>query len=428
MEKFNKYLKNLLIDCEPLLKLKSTSSRQADNKKTLLEFYDIAEPKITKLKSYKALKTEFKNDVIFKDASRLAGIWGTFKEVFFNIFMASGRIRKNKVTFNINCAIDKASKEREKFSASTIQITNRARIIGVDLTTKEINFPNGLNLYRLNKKEEDEAYHKYVKDNFSKLEGKQLGFHPTELRMCIEVPVNRAKEHAFFDAHNEGQNIAYKAFKNLLDAILLLKEGHIELGPQLCEGGVIGGHSMILNQSLNIFRARHIKINKQDAKNIKKAYKIISGFSSNSDKVMSCALHRFLLGRKRQDSFDKLIDYVISWESLLLTQNSTPVKNELSYRFSINGSSTLSKINTGNKRKKHFKIMKNIYSLRSYIVHGANNEKIDKIIKSGEFNTIKEVCDFLEENFRKTVWWLLTLEPKERPYLKKDGWEDLLWS
>jgi len=53
------------------------------------------------------------------------------------------------------------------------------------------------------------------------------------------------------------------------------------------------------------------------------------------------SIHRFLLGRQRTDPFDRLVDFVIAWEAILLTQNGDPMKGELSYRFSVNGATVL---------------------------------------------------------------------------------------
>jgi len=242
--------------------------------------------------------------------------------------------------------------------------------------------------------------------------------------MSLEVPVNRTKDQAFFLADNEGHKIARNTFKNFLDAILLLKDGHIELGPPHFDGGPIEGPRGTYQ---NFIPNLDVTIKKQDAQNIIKAYELVSGESAGSDKVISRALHRFLLGRKRRDLVDKLIDFVISWESLLLTQNGSPATSELIYRFSINGSSLIATITKTKDRKKYFKMMKSIYSLRSVIVHGGTDEKINENIKSGEFNNMDDVCNFLEKHFKITVWWLLGLAPQNRPYMKKDGWEELLW-
>ena len=439
MRNFNESLENLLKDCETLLKPEAVVSnkwfalndsrqevRQVNNKReSLVRSYVHASSKISKLESYEKCQKAFDEDVIFNNASRLAGYWGSFRSVFQDIILASGCVRKNKVLFDINCAIDRASKKREELSASTIHINCNSRLLGVKLKSKVIDLPNGLSLYRLNKRELN-ARQPFIEPYSSSFQESQLAFQPTELRMSLEVPVNRTKDQAFFLADNEGHKIARNTFKNFLDAILLLKDGHIELGPPHFDGGPIEAPTT-RGIYQNFMPNLDVTIKKQDAQNIIKAYELVSGESAGSDKVISRALHRFLLGRKRRDLVDKLIDFVISWESLLLTQNGSPATSELIYRFSINGSSLIATITKTKDRKKYFKMMKSIYSLRCVIVHGGTDEKINKNIKSGEFNNMDDVCGFLEKHFKITVWWLLGLAPQNRPYMKKDGWEELLW-
>ena len=72
-------------------------------------------------------------------------------------------------------------------------------------------------------------------------------------------------------------------------------------------------------------------------------------------------------------------------------------------------------------------MMKSIYALRSDIVHGGDDKKINRSFRKGEFKNLGEVCNFLEYNFKITIWWLLKIVPTERPYIKKYGWEELLW-
>ncbi len=72
-------------------------------------------------------------------------------------------------------------------------------------------------------------------------------------------------------------------------------------------------------------------------------------------------------------------------------------------------------------------MMKNIYALRSDIVHGGDDKKIEKNLNAGEFDSLDEVCKFLEGHFKAAIWWLTSIAPQERPYMKKDGWEELLW-
>jgi len=439
MEEFYESLKKLLKDSELLLKPEGaisskwvllsanqqTVKEEKNEKIALSNSYARASSQISNLASYQACQNLFENDNVFKDASKLAGYWGTFRAIFQDVIHNCGQMRKNKVILNGERAIQRVNKLREELSASKVQLTSTARLLGVKLQCKEIVLPDGLSLYRLNKREINKRQ-PTIEPYSSNRESSQVAFQPTELRMSLKVPVNRSQDSAFFQANNEAQKIARNAFKHVLDAILLLKNGQIELSPQRFEGGPIGGIT-ITGTYPNFMPILNVTIRKQDTQKIVRAYELVGGKSTESDKVITRALHRFLLGRKRRDLVDKLIDYVISWESLLLTQEGNPATNELIYRFSINGSSFITTISKSKKKKKYFKMMKSIYALRSDIVHGGDDKKINKNLKTGEFNNLDEVCKFLEGQFKAAIWWLIDITPQERPYKKKDGWEKLLW-
>ena len=247
-----------------------------------------------------------------------------------------------------------------------------------------------------------------------------------ELHLPITIPVDRAQKNAFFKARDNALQSAGKIFGNILDSILIVFKGKAILGaPITLQGG--------LKQTW--FKAPiiqempppvNITIRKNDLKNIYTAYDLVSG-GKKCDETLSRALHRFLLGRKRSELVDKIVDYVISWEALLLTQEGKPIKQELSYRFSLNGASILFAINNRLDRFVSIKKMKAAYSVRSTIVHGSGDTEIDKELKKGAFNNLQSLCDYIETNFRTTILWLASKDAKDRPYRKHYGWEELIW-
>jgi len=321
------------------------------------------------------------------------------------------------------------SQFRELFSAPKIHFTANARLLGVNMSQKEIILSDNLTLNRLNKKElKDRLSH--LSRDISDFKKELLNFHPVEIRISMDIPIDKSIEGCYFEAVNEGQHIAYKTFLNILNGFLLIMDKNIKLGPQNYRGGPQEalGRFIFAGWEFDESSFQTIFIRKKDIPLIMEAISLLSGNSTKVDKVIIRALHRFLIGRKRRDFIDKLIDYVISWESLLLTLKGDQKDQELSYRFSINGASVLSVINKDKDRKKYFKKMKSIYRLRSNIVHGGDDKSINKNILSGDFKDLREVCQCLENNFRLTIWWLINKEPNSRPYLNMEGWEDLLWS
>ena len=80
------------------------------------------------------------------------------------------------------------------------------------------------------------------------------------------------------------------------------------------------------------------------------------------------------LGRTRLD--DKIIDYSIALEALLTEGE----RQELGYRFALRGATILKE--GGADRQKSFDELKDLYSARSAIVHGASIAKLQLAVIS----------------------------------------------
>jgi len=126
-------------------------------------------------------------------------------------------------------------------------------------------------------------------------------------------------------------------------------------------------------------------------------------------------------------------------ETLFLTVDSNPIAQESAYRFRINGSSLISRA-TDEELSRSFHALKHLYEIRSTIVHGGDESKIlkaaNKFIEQlqiertdyqhslGRFSL---VCKKVESWLTKVLLYLGGIPVTERPYRKRDGWEELLW-
>jgi hypothetical protein len=165
---------------------------------------------------------------------------------------------------------------------------------------------------------------------------------------------------------------------------------------------------------------------------------------SKSDPVLSTAIDRFILGKRQEmhnpnmvnePHWDKVVDYVIAMESLFTTGG----HGEPTYRFSINGASLLSQATSENVHT-IYKGLKNLYDIRSAVVHGGGADKVSKVANrfvrdlgidkkdhQHSLGRLGLVCTKVEEWLRKVLYHLCKMQAAERPFNKPGGWEELLW-
>lgn len=114
------------------------------------------------------------------------------------------------------------------------------------------------------------------------------------------------------------------------------------------------------------------------------------------------ALRRLNFAYERARLEDKLIDYLIGLEALLLRKNE---RQELGYRLALRGSALLG--NKNQKRKSIFRDLKKAYKERSDIVHGGG---IKEYINIGRENVpFKDFVNRVEEHLRSALKQFLVL-------------------
>ncbi|MDF1537677.1 MAG: HEPN domain-containing protein [Candidatus Thorarchaeota archaeon] len=116
---------------------------------------------------------------------------------------------------------------------------------------------------------------------------------------------------------------------------------------------------------------------------------------------LSVALRRFKFGQERIEYEDKLIDFMIALESLLLHET-----NELSYRLSLRTAVFIG--SDSQERDAIFKQVKLAYEIRSKIVHGVERVKISKELNKSSEN-IRSLTRKVEEILRRSIRKMLTL-------------------
>ena len=147
--------------------------------------------------------------------------------------------------------------------------------------------------------------------------------HPVEIRPVLLsrwITRGRVPSLKIRTRHYKDEEI----FSNVLQAILLTFPGRARLGPVAIRGGIEqlpAGADIVLTRDL--IMVLDIVIGTTDIPKLCIAYDLVVK-AGRTDKTLGRALHRFILGRQRDDLADKLIDYIITWESILLTQRGNP--------------------------------------------------------------------------------------------------------
>ena len=182
---------------------------------------------------------------------------------------------------------------------------------------------------------------------------------------------------------------------------------------------------------------------------LQEAFSIVEGVYAEDDRVLQTALDRLMVGmsqgvhhplRINRPNWDRVVDYVICLETLLLTAHEQQRTQEsLSYRLSFNGAALLSKARPGQRPSVVFEAMKAIYTVRSKIVHGESQDTILKVVNkflsivkvsAGSHNhpigRLSLTCQTLEDWIYWMLQYLVSIPAADRPFAKRWGWEELL--
>jgi hypothetical protein len=132
-----------------------------------------------------------------------------------------------------------------------------------------------------------------------------------------------------------------------------------------------------------------------DFRSFWKEYRAATGLDVRK---VSVAMRRFNLGYARREREDRLIDYVVALESLLVES-----EGELRYRFALRGAALLGV--SADSRQAVREVLKAAYKERNSIVHGSKVKATDplEIGKDGDKVPFAEFVDRVEEYLRRTI-------------------------
>ena len=339
------------------------------------------------------------------------------------VVSAAGSHERGKFRLDVDHAVSALHSTMDLLGADTLRVRATSRVLGLHITSKEIRVSEDLLLTRLTRAERNSRQPFLRPFNSDGLAHMWRHKNHVEATLEFEEPVDRSQENAFFTAGNAAAATARTRLEALKNALYLVSERRTVLSPISLDGiitptGTPGWNNPWVMPKSATLRAA-------EAPKLEEYLSLTSGASA--DRVLNRGLRRFFGSAERADPSEALVDLVIAWETILLTVTGNAVKQELSYRFALNGACCCVAIGVMGTHNEHHAKMKAAYGVRSEVVHGSDDDKVKKAYEAAGFSSLPQLNDYLSSSYRLLVPWLLERDVAERPYKKKSGWELLLW-
>jgi hypothetical protein len=205
-----------------------------------------------------------------------------------------------------------------------------------------------------------------------------------EKRKTVEGPYRRALE----------------ALDNFIKSVRLLKETNIyrdEYISHQTTNPVFTGFSGygIERQKPHLWGGKKTTLTNDEYEELKKTLAYVDLQRDSTNKIFQVALTRFSYAIERENSDDKVIDFMIALEAMYLPDGNS----ELTFRLTLRASLLL---NERSVAKADFDFLKNMYDIRSSIVHGNSSNITKDQIKRLENITRNSLKAFMNDNSQFT--------------------------
>jgi hypothetical protein len=383
----------------------------------------VARPEICGLDEYVDFERTLQRNQAFSAAAIRFGYENVPWQITENILLWAVVERDGDWLLDAEKAVDVLRHYDRQLTAEEVVCTCSARVHRLELGQDEVAVADDLSLVVLDESELD------TEVGLPELMGIRpvtLPFDGTQgVQVRGKIGMRMSECGNFFNATHRAREHFTAKFADVLTALRLLKLGSIELGSIFCTAPLYFGGQMIDPPKARVY-GRPMRIEASDGMGLRQSYRRVADIRSN-DRPLDRAVSRFVSSRERPEVYDRVIDLVIAWESVLLTVAKNSPKSETSYRFSINGASVLHAAGCLSDKLSAYQFMRTAYDIRSTIVHGADDAGVEKEVKKSGYASSNELANFLDESFRRAVVWLTSISASERPYAAKDGWERLLF-
>ncbi|MDO9215407.1 MAG: HEPN domain-containing protein [Methylococcales bacterium] len=297
------------------------------------------------------------------------------------------------------------------------------RLHGIKLEVDLIEIESNISLVRLDDNAINERQPLILNSMSDKFHIIDYSNSNVEIKITSLHKITPHGESSYFDVSNKVQSDLRLKLDNVVKAIKLYRHGNYEVYPVSYHSKLHNGMTYSPSVPKHIFE--NISLNNTDIDGLKKAFSIVKTFI-HQDGVLERSFSRFLIGMDESKPEERIVDFVIAWESLLLTVKKNPPQGETSYRFSINGAALLSAIDNSFEFIEMQRFMKGVYTIRSKIVHGEGVGSTSNELKKLKFDSLDVLNNRLSELYQKVIFWLVNLKKEDRPYEADSGWGILL--
>lgn len=354
-------------------------------------------------------------------------ILGAPLSIFEEIAMASGRIDNDKLAFDMDKAHRRLNQYRNDLSNAQPTFDISCRVKNLSLNQPELVLPDNIRLRHLTTEEINQRQPYINVEYNSLLTLEQLLSYNIEMSTSVTLSIDTNSWQDYLRAHNNVRTAGSKRFSKTIKAIQFLK-GQDVTYVHLLASLVYSHQSMIRFPLLpidpNLSHFQPAQLDAGEIPNLSVLYDLVD-VDSNSDRILSLAVRRYLMGQSRGSFNDRIIDFTIALEAILLPRAS----NNISYRFAINGANLLARIDRTSSRRDLFDRFRGAYKIRSKIVHGDDGtDQISKALIIGKFKDVRAVAEFLGNSVRKIVLYLIKAPDRDKVHKHKDCYDNWIFN
>ena len=281
----------------------------------------------------------------------------------------------------------------DSFYADTFECRLTAPVSGLDMDHDRLDLGAGLAIVRISSEELEEAISRSL--YLSTPHGYDSGLPRFAFELLLEVPKHVGNHPPISDP--QGPEIARHRFTELLSALRLFKSGDLffnTISVELQRSFAFGGSMFSWQHGRPSSSPGMYYLGESETHAFKWLWNLFREITRLERKRLQVAVNRLGFGLERRDPTDRLVDFVIAFEALLLGD-----QQELRYKLSLRVSHLLGK--TAAERVAIFEIIAAAYKQRNNIVHGSYPDKTVEI--AGEKYDFRRLVHSTEQYLRQAI-------------------------